>query len=105
VATSEDILISAIVRHPRGPGKGVGAASRLGATDGLFMRRKAEWIWLQEHRSAGKETFKARFPNFRVVVTDPEEMQLLVAQVQRNKAEYAQAWTCRANATGDRTRK
>ena len=88
MATSEDILISAIVRHPRGPSKGVGAASRLGATDSLFMRRKAEWIWLQEHRSAGKETFKARFPNFRVVVTDPEEMPLLVAQVQRNKAEY-----------------
>jgi len=88
MATSEDLLISAIVRHSRGPGRGVGAASRLGATDQLFMRRKPEWIWLQEHRAASKETFKARFPNFRVIVTDPEEMSLLVAQAQRTKAEY-----------------
>lgn len=88
MATNEDLLISAIVRHTRGPGKGVGAASRYGATDSLFMRRKAEWIWLQEHRAAGKETFKARFPNFRVMATDPEEMQLLVQQAQKDRAEY-----------------
>lgn len=88
MATNEDLLISAIVRHTRGPGRGVGAAARYGATDTVFMRRKAEWIWLQEHRTASKETFKARFPNFRVMATDPEEMQLLVAQAQRTKAEY-----------------
>jgi replicative DNA helicase len=88
MATHEDLLISAIVRHSRGPGKGVGAASRYGATDTLFLRRKAEWLWLQEHRTAGKETFKARFPNFRVFAIDPEEMSLLVQQVQRTKAEY-----------------
>lgn len=88
MATHEDLLISAIVRHSRGPGKGVGAASRYGATDNLFLRRKAEWLWLQENRLASKETFKARFPNFRVFTTDAEEMQLLVQQVQRSKAEY-----------------
>lgn len=88
MATNEDLLISAIVRNTRGPGKGVGMATRYGATDAVFMRRKAEWIWLQEHRTASKETFKARFPNFRVIVTDPEEMQLLVEQAQRTKAEY-----------------
>jgi replicative DNA helicase len=88
MATNEDLLISAIVRHSRGPGKGVGAASRYGATDSLFMRRKAEWIWLSEHRAAGKETFKARFPNFRVMATDPEEMSLLVQQAQRDRADY-----------------
>ncbi len=88
VATNEDLLISAIVRHSRGPGHGVGTASRHGATDTVFMRRKAEWLWLQEHRTASKETFKARFPNFRVYTTDPEEMPLLVQQAQRTKAEY-----------------
>jgi replicative DNA helicase len=60
----------------------------MGATDGLFMRRKAEWLWLQEHRASSKETFKTRFPNFRVMATDPAEMQLLVEQAQRTKAEF-----------------
>ena len=88
MATTEDLLISAIVRHTRGPGKGMSTATRYGAVDSLFMRRRAEWLWLQEHRTASKESFKTRFPNFRVVITDPDEMELLVQQAQRTKAEY-----------------
>jgi replicative DNA helicase len=60
----------------------------MGVTDALFMRRKAEWIWLQEHRATNKETFKVRFPNFRVYAMDPDEIELLVAQAQRSKADY-----------------
>lgn len=88
MATNEDLLISAIVRHTRGPGRGVSEVTRQGVTENLFMRRKAEFIWLQEHRAASKETFKARFPNFRVFATDPEELDLLVAQQQRTKADF-----------------
>jgi len=87
VARSEDLLISAIVRHSRGIGRGINAAARLGVTDTLFTRRKAEWMWLSENRSASKQTFKAQFPNFRVYVTDPEEMNVIVAQARRYKAD------------------
>jgi replicative DNA helicase len=52
------------------------------------MRRKAEWLWLQENRSASKQTFKARFPTFRVFTVDSEEMDIIVAQAQRTRAEY-----------------
>ena len=88
MSRSEDLLISAVVRHPRGPGRGVTDAARRGVTDQLFLRRKAEWIWLQEHRTASKQSFKARFPNFRVFTVDPEEMALIVAQAQRTRADY-----------------
>lgn len=88
MSRSEDLLISAIVRHARGPGRGVTAAAKRGVTDQLFMRRKAEWLWLQENRSASKQTFKARFPTFRVFTVDSEEMDIIVAQAQRTRAEY-----------------
>jgi replicative DNA helicase len=88
VANSEDLLISGIVRDVRGPGRGVGQATRLGVTDSLFLRRRAEWMWLQEHRAASKQSFKTRFPNFRVYATDPEELELLVEQAKRSKADY-----------------
>jgi len=88
VSRSEDLLISAVVRHPRGPGKGVTQAARIGVTDQLFLKRKAEWMWLQENRTASKQTFKARFPNFRVFTVDPEELPLIVAQAQRTRADY-----------------
>ena len=88
MSRSEDLLISAIVRHPRGPGRGVTEAARRGVTDQLFLRRKAEWLWLQENRTASKLTFKARFPNFRVFTSDPGELELIIAQAQRTRAEY-----------------
>jgi len=44
-------------------------------------------MWLNENRTASKETFKAQFPNFRVIVTDPEELSLIVDQTKRYKAD------------------
>jgi replicative DNA helicase len=69
-------------------GVGVRAAAKLGVTEQLFMRRKSEWMWLQQHKAASKVTFKSRFPNFKVYTVDPEEIQLIVAQAQRTRAEY-----------------
>ena len=83
MSRSEDLLISAVVR-----GAGIRKASKLGVTENLFMRRKPEWLWLMSHRSASKATFKARFPNFKVYTVDPEELDVIVAQTQRTKAEY-----------------
>lgn len=88
MASSEDNLISAILRHPSGPGRGVSAAAKEGVTDQLFLRRKGEWLWLQEHRTASKLSFKQRFPNFRIYATDPDEFALIVQQAQRSRAEY-----------------
>jgi replicative DNA helicase len=88
LSRSEDLLISAVVRNPRGPGRGVTAAAKLGVNANLFLQRKAQWMWLQEHRGASKETFKARFPDFKVFTVDPEELNLIVAQAQRTKADY-----------------
>lgn len=88
MSRSEDLLISAVVRHPRGVGRGIRAAAKLGVTENLFLRRKAEWIWLQGHRAASKITFKNRFPNFKVYTVDPDEISLVVAQAQRSRADY-----------------
>lgn len=88
MSRSEDLLISAVVRHPRGVGRGIRTASKLGVNEHLFMRRRAEWLWLQAHKAASKATFKNRFPNFKVYTVDPDEIDLIVAQTQRTRADY-----------------
>jgi replicative DNA helicase len=83
LASSEDLLISAVVR-----GAGVRTAAKLGVTADLFLRRKGEWEWLNEHKAASKATFKARFPNFKVYTVDPEEIDVIAAQAIRTRADY-----------------
>jgi replicative DNA helicase len=88
LARSEDLLISAVLRNPHGLGRGINAAAKLGVTENLFLTRKAQWMWLSDHRGASKQTFKARFPDFRVYTVDPEELSIIVQQAQRSKADY-----------------
>jgi replicative DNA helicase len=83
VPRQEDLLISSIVR-----GAGVRSAMKLGVTRDLFMRRKAEWMYLEGHPGITRAAFKGHFPEFKVLQVDPEELELLVAETRKARLDY-----------------
>lgn len=83
MSKSEDLVISAIVR-----GAGVKNAMKLGVTSRYFTTRRAEWKYLEANAGISKIVFKARFPDFRIYKTDPEELEAVVAQLQNDRADF-----------------
>lgn len=82
MSKSEDLVISAIVR-----GAGVKSAMKLGVTSQYFTTRKAEWKFLETHSGVDKQNFKARFPDFRVIKTDADQLEVAVSQLQKDRAD------------------
>jgi replicative DNA helicase len=79
----EDLLISSILR-----GAGVRSAIKLGVSRDLFLRRRAEWMFLEGHPDVSKLNFKAVFPDFKVYMVDPEELPDLVERTRATRLDY-----------------
>jgi replicative DNA helicase len=76
-------LLSAILR-----GAGIQKALSLGVTPDLFLRRKAEWMYLEANRGVSRATFKSRFPNAKLYKVNPDEITTIVQQVQQNRLNH-----------------
>jgi replicative DNA helicase len=83
VPRQEDLLISAVLR-----GAGVRSAIKLGVTRDLFLRRRPEWMYLERHPGVGRAVFKGQFPDFRVLIAEPDELETIVEQTRAARLDY-----------------
>jgi len=70
-------LLSAVVRNGS-----VRQAVKLGVDKELFLRRRAEWMFLEAHPDVTRVEFKAKFPDFTVYRIEADRLEDIVAQTR-----------------------
>jgi replicative DNA helicase len=82
------VLISYVVKH-----RDYRTAAKHGVNSNHFHIHKKEWVWIERFvtkyaKSPGQNSFKSRFPDFKILRTDAGEAKPLVEEVHAQHSQF-----------------
>lgn len=88
MANPESVLISYVVRH-----RDYRTVAKHGVGASMFHIHRKEWDWIERFvarhaKCPGANSFKSRFPEFRVLKTEEGDAEALIHEVQAQHAQF-----------------